>query len=701
MDDENESLEGIGVHHMWGFSQAFNCQAIYESNQPKSSIDSDQDHSDEPLNILLSNPSDIRHVLMTLSQRRRHARRPLHFYLLDGPIEVLARHLLLLSVATDWEIPVRQRTNTFLEIFGNTLVQRRTAHYIAQQGKALESLLCDGVGNETLKSMLDFSLLKYRERDQLQTVFQSWSINNPYDAEGLHNRRQRILYKDRYDFRKNVVDWDYQWSLKPIGSVVHVRQYRTWRNTGIAFEFGDQQYVRPNRSLSSYAEGKEKGRSMMRRGYWCDLVCSPFVSVGLDCATPNEHAEELFDIYNQDSGSEQHRHHTVEIAVYNVMSWLYEIETGNVYRMARSHDIYSGLGEKKKKKKDKVEKDVAKEEKNEPEEKKEEEVAEVEVVEKKKNVPVVEKEVVEETTLTTTDKPNSNEKFTKVSVGKLREVDSDDDVMTDDEEESSSKDAGDIEIEIVEDNVEDTKAKQEAEEIEAMKLWKIKKEEDAAAAAAATAASVAAAAALEEEEEVLDPEELEKAHARALKRAATIVEVLSNVKVFVVGQTLNQIMERPKKKFTNLFDMCFLANKAAHVLHDERFPYLCKKKNAVVCIETAKYVIPLEKKTKQIFVERVDGMAKKMKASKGKVQPVFWNRTWSKESAAERRAKKRAAELAEAAANGEAVEEDEDNKKEDEEKKSKKASEIMKKSNGQIDLDGIPSVVAYCLPELK
>merc|ERR1712166_776299 len=124
--------------------------------------------------------------------------------------------------------------------------------------------------------------------------------------------------------------------------------------------------------------------------------------------------------------------------------------------------------------------------------KKEEEV-EVEVVDKKKNVPVVEKEVVEETTLTTTDKPNSNEKFTKVSVGKLREVDSDDDVMTDDEEESSSKDAGDIEIEIVEDNVEDTKAKQEAEEIEAMKLWKIKKEEDAAA----TAAAAAAAAALE------------------------------------------------------------------------------------------------------------------------------------------------------------------------------------------------------------
>ena len=45
---------------------------------------------------------------------------------------------------------------------------------------------------------------------------------------------------------------------------------------------------------NSYAEGKEKGRSMMRRGYWCDIVCSPFVPVGLDCETPNDHAEELF-----------------------------------------------------------------------------------------------------------------------------------------------------------------------------------------------------------------------------------------------------------------------------------------------------------------------------------------------------------------------------------------------------------------------
>lgn len=44
-------------------------------------------------------------------------------YIWERQIEVLARHLLLLQVAQDWELPIRQRANVFLEIFGNCLVQ--------------------------------------------------------------------------------------------------------------------------------------------------------------------------------------------------------------------------------------------------------------------------------------------------------------------------------------------------------------------------------------------------------------------------------------------------------------------------------------------------------------------------------------------------------------------------------------------------
>ena len=31
--------------------------------------------------------------------------------------------------------------------------------------------------------------------------------------------------------------------------------------------------------------------------------------------------------------------------MYNMISMLYEIETGEIYRMSREHDVFSGLGE--------------------------------------------------------------------------------------------------------------------------------------------------------------------------------------------------------------------------------------------------------------------------------------------------------------------------------------------------------------------
>lgn len=46
----------------------------------------------------------------------------------------------------------------------------------------------------------------------------------------------------------------------------------------------------------------------------------------------------------QNSGSEQHRHNTVEVALHNIISYLWELETGLVYKMSKIHDVFSGLG---------------------------------------------------------------------------------------------------------------------------------------------------------------------------------------------------------------------------------------------------------------------------------------------------------------------------------------------------------------------
>ena len=101
--------------------------------------------------------------------------------------------------------------------------------------------------------------------------------------------------------------------------------------------------------MMSYAEGvmkkgKEKGMKKEVRGFWADVVASPYFTFGVECETPNKAAEGLFEIQNKNTGTEQHRHHAVEVALYNLISILWEVETGGRYAMTKPHDVYSGLG---------------------------------------------------------------------------------------------------------------------------------------------------------------------------------------------------------------------------------------------------------------------------------------------------------------------------------------------------------------------
>ena len=68
----------------------------------------------------------------------------------------------------------------------------------------------------------------------------------------------RYHYKERYDYRRNLTDWDYQMGLKAQAPIVHFYHYREWRMTGVAFESRSCSYVISNRSLSSYLQGKKK-----------------------------------------------------------------------------------------------------------------------------------------------------------------------------------------------------------------------------------------------------------------------------------------------------------------------------------------------------------------------------------------------------------------------------------------------------------
>lgn len=298
----NTTIKSIGMHGHWGFSSAFDfAEAL------KNSSGSSEDLPEE-LNILLVSPSDIRHILCTISKlfkqqstKSGHIPR-VNFYLLETPIEVLARDLILLELFCDFELPVRQRATVFLEVFGNLKVQRRTNAYLEILSQRLRLLMAKGEG--MLADIVDLSHLGYRERDYLEAALKNYDRTVAMDMDSWFDHRKRGLYEERYDNRKALFDWDYHSGVKTRASIVHIKQFKQWRESGIAYEFGDQEYVEPNKSLMTFAEGflksgRDKGLKKEVMGYWGDIVCSPYFAFGVDCDTPNKFAEGLFEIYNK------------------------------------------------------------------------------------------------------------------------------------------------------------------------------------------------------------------------------------------------------------------------------------------------------------------------------------------------------------------------------------------------------------------
>lgn len=138
--------------------------------------------------------------------------------------------------------------------------------------------------SDFLSEVLDFSCLKFKERDELENVLHGWKDSVPFDVPQLRDDRMRGYYRARYEYRKNLMDHDYQLNIKPAvpvqaggtgkASVIHWYHYRDFCHTGVAFESRLGSYTVPNRSLASYIDGrsKDKGSSILVRGY--SIHCS-------------------------------------------------------------------------------------------------------------------------------------------------------------------------------------------------------------------------------------------------------------------------------------------------------------------------------------------------------------------------------------------------------------------------------------------
>jgi dynein assembly factor 3, axonemal len=234
--------EAIGFIQFWGLTPSMNLLESVEGDY----------------NILLTGTGDIRHLIRSISEEVTSNKTiNITFYLQEYHKEVLGRHLLLLLLINDLSLPIRERVEMFLEIYGNTLIRERTSEYIQRQGEVLIKIITEHKNAPDIKSLFDLSGLKYKDRDELEEVFLSWSGAVEFDMGGLRDQRLRYHYKDRYDYRDNLADWDYHWSLKALASTVSYRHYKEWRRTGVAYEYRLATYTSPNKTLSSYIPGKK------------------------------------------------------------------------------------------------------------------------------------------------------------------------------------------------------------------------------------------------------------------------------------------------------------------------------------------------------------------------------------------------------------------------------------------------------------
>ncbi|XP_060111696.1 dynein axonemal assembly factor 3 [Heteronotia binoei] len=315
---------GFGTTAWWGFSPALDLQATYLDTSTEH-LRMSQDGIPE-LNILLVGSIDGRHILRTMCQAHRWPQRKISFYVLENNLEVLGRQLLFLSLALEplEKMGLQEKSETFLELMGNTLIRSQTAAYLQEKAALFIRYITDPDVQQADLPALDLSALKFKERDQLEAIFRFWKNPDPraFQVEQLWDLRLRQFLGTRYDARRGVCDWDLTMKLHERGAkVIGSREFFRWRNTGVAFEMREASYDTPNKTLASGRLLRHKGEPMPARGYWGDIATGPFITFGTD----TEETSLLKTINGLPSKSAQ------DISLYNVTALFYELSHRSRY----------------------------------------------------------------------------------------------------------------------------------------------------------------------------------------------------------------------------------------------------------------------------------------------------------------------------------------------------------------------------------
>ncbi|KAM9773761.1 dynein axonemal assembly factor 3 isoform 1-T2 [Syngnathus typhle] len=265
--------EGAGCINWWGFSPA---RDLLSTGPVR--------HEGE-VNVLLVGSGDPRHILKTLSGLRDED--VLNVWLFENCMEVVARQMLLLYITlTPQEMMgLNEKSETFLEVFGNSVIRNQTDETLQRAASQLLLHVSD-IPDSDVHPCLNTSLLKFKERDELARIFKSWmqsSSTAPVSISKAWDYRVRQHLGTRYDSKKGCFDWDLNMKLHEKGcGVINKHQYVRWRESGLAFELREGIYQISNPTLLSFRVFNQRGDRVALRGYWGDIASSPYLAFGIE-----------------------------------------------------------------------------------------------------------------------------------------------------------------------------------------------------------------------------------------------------------------------------------------------------------------------------------------------------------------------------------------------------------------------------------
>jgi len=221
-------MDGFGNINWWGFSPSVNLLESYDLNKTDKN----------ELNVLLVNSGDQRHILHTIAMLKNYPKiKKVNFYVYDKMLELYARDFLPISLAIEHpsQRGIQEKSELFLEIFGNLFTREFTSTYIQTKANDFIKYITDlDHLQQTNLKLFDFSLLKYKERDFLEGIFKFWRLKidlEKFPIDKCWEYRLRTYFGVRYDSRSNAYDWDFSMKIieRKNAGIINNRIYSRWR----------------------------------------------------------------------------------------------------------------------------------------------------------------------------------------------------------------------------------------------------------------------------------------------------------------------------------------------------------------------------------------------------------------------------------------------------------------------------------------